>query len=124
MFSIVYQRVSLKLCCVCCGRAGGNGRHSLDAFALKTSPPPPPPPFLLLISILLSLPVNSRSIERSSPPVVFGLKTMRFVRSCPKKVEKTSSENLTFENWRTPMLAVLPASFFRSRFLPYVSFVF
>ena len=62
-----------------------------------------PPPYLLLISILLPLPVR-RPCDRSasSPPVVFGLKSRRFVRSCPKKVEKTSSENTTFENSEHP----------------------
>ena len=65
-------------------------------------PPPPPPPYLLLISILLPLPVRSRPIDHSSPPVVFALKSRRFVRSCPKKVEKTSSENTTFENSEHP----------------------
>ena len=39
---------------------------------------------------------------RSSPPVVFALKSRRFVRSYPKKVEKTSSENTTFENSEHP----------------------
>ena len=34
--------------------------------------------------------------------VIFALKTRRFVRSCPKKVEKTSSENTTFENSEHP----------------------
>ena len=44
----------------------------------------------------------ARKPAGSSPPVVFGLKTRRFVRSCPKKVEKTSSENTTFENSEHP----------------------
>ena len=44
------------------------------------------------------------SVDRpcSSPPVVFALKSRRFVRSYPKKVEKTSSENPTFENSEHP----------------------
>ena len=66
-------------------------------------PPPPPPPYLFLISILLPLPVRSAAIRPVPPPPVgFGLKTRRFVRSCPKKVEKTLSENTTFENSEHP----------------------
>ena len=55
MFDIACPRGSLKLCCVCCGRAGGNGRHSL--FQVRSGPPPPPPPFLLLIYIYSSSPL-------------------------------------------------------------------
>ena len=57
--------MSLKLCCVCCGRAGGNGRHSLDVFALKTSPSPSPSPsFLLLIYIyILLLPPSGGTLD-------------------------------------------------------------
>ena len=36
------------------------------------------------------------------PYVIFALKTRRFVRSCPKKVEKTSSENTTFAKSEHP----------------------
>ena len=63
MFYIVNQRGSLKLCYVCCGRASGNGRHSLDAFALKTSPP-----FLLLIYIYSS---SLRCSSGAPPPQLF-----------------------------------------------------
>ena len=34
-------------------------------------PPPPPPPYLLLISILLPLPVRSRTIDPFLPPCRF-----------------------------------------------------
>ena len=105
MFYTLYQGGSLKLCCVCCGRAGGNGRHSLDAFALKTGPPPPPPPpppFLLLIYIYSSSPL----LGVRSPPISFSKCAcpwnLHSVRGCPKKVEKTSSENTTFAKSEHP----------------------
>ena len=125
MFSIVYQRVSLKLWCVCCGRAGGNGQHSLDAFELKTSPPPPPPPYLLLISILLSLPVRTPTIRSLPPPLSFSLSKVGVsFGAVLKKSKKRQAKTLLLKIRSTPIaLAALPASFFRSRFLPYVSFV-
>ena len=56
------------------------------------------------------------------PYVIFALKTRRFVRGCPKKVEKTSSENTTFENSEHPYRTCgPPGGLFRSRFLPYVT---
>ena len=39
---------------------------------------------------------------RFLPYVIFALKTRRFVRGYPKKVEKTSSENTTFKNSEHP----------------------
>ena len=100
MFSIVYQRVSLKLCCVCCGRAGGNGRHSLDAFALKTSPSPSS---LLLIYIYTPLPPQMGYARTLSPPLAPPPpENLHSVRGCPKKVEKTSSENTTFAKSEHP----------------------
>ena len=60
------------------------------------------PPYLLLISILLPLPVRTQAIGRSSPPVVFALKTLHSAADVPKKVEKASSENTTFENSEHP----------------------
>ena len=49
---------------------------------------------------------------------------LHFVRGCPKTVEKTSSENTTFENSEHPYRTCgFPGGFFLSfRFLPYVSF--
>ena len=44
----------------------------------------------------------TRKRHRFLPCVIFALKTRRFVRGCPKKVEKTSSENTTFENSEHP----------------------
>ena len=123
MFDIVCQRVSLKLCCVCCGRAGGNGRHSFDAFALKTSPPPP---YLLLISILLSRPVPTPATGTLPPPLSFSLSKIGVsFGAVLKKSKKRQAETLLLKIWSTPIaLAALPADFFASRFLPYVSFVF
>ena len=99
MSYIVYQRVSLKLWCVCCGRAGGNGQHSLDAFELKTSPP-----FLLLIYIYIYS--SSPLLGVRSPPISFSKCAcpwnLHSVRGCPKKVEKTSSENTTFAKSEHP----------------------
>ena len=76
-----------------------------------TCPPPPPPPYLLLISILLPLPVTTASIRPlPPPPVVFALKSRCFVRSYPKKIEKTSTGTLLLKIRSTPIaLAALPA---------------
>ena len=56
-------------------------------------------------SLLVYSSPSRSELKRSiapSPSVVFALKSRRFVRSCPKKVEKTSSENTTFEHSEHP----------------------
>ena len=90
-----------------------------------TCPPPPPPPYLLLISILLPLPVNWPAIRPLPPPLSFSLSKLGVsFGAVPKKSKKRQAKTLLLKIRSTPIaLAALPASFFRSRFLPYVSFV-
>ena len=88
-------------------------------------PPPPPPPFLLLISILLPLPVRSRAIRPVPPPLSFSLSKVGVsFGAVLKKSKKRQAKTLLLKIRSTPIaLAALPADFFASRFLPYVSFV-
>ena len=60
----------------------------------------------------------------SSPPVVFALKSRRFVRSCPKKVEKNVKRKHYFWKFGAPLshLRLSRRIFLSFRFLPYVSF--
>ena len=71
-----------------------------------TCPPPPPPPFLLLIYIYSSSPllgVCSTACSSAAPPLAPPPpENLHSVRSCPKKVEKTSSENTTFAKSEHP----------------------
>ena len=88
-------------------------------------PPPPPPPYLLLISILLPRPTYSESIGPVPPPLSFSLSKVGVsFRAVLKKSKKLQAKTLLLKIRSTPIaLGALPASFFRSWFLPYVSFV-
>ena len=94
-------------------------------ISIEVTCPPPPPPYLLLISILLFLPVRSRPIGRVPPPLSFSLSKVGVsFGAVLKKSKKRQAKTLLLKIRSTPIaLAALPASFFRSRFLPYVSFV-
>ena len=85
-----------------------------------------PPPYLLLISILLLRGVIARSIDPLPPPLSFWLSKVGVsFGAVLKKSKKRQAKTLLLKIRSTPIaLAALPASFFRSRFLPYVSFVF
>ena len=88
-------------------------------------PPPPPPPYLLLISILLPLPVRTHAIRSVPPPLSFSLSKVGVsFGAVLKKSKKRQAKTLLLKIRSTPIaLAALPASFFRSRFLPCVSLV-
>ena len=78
---------------------------SIKIFQMRSGPPPPPP-FLLLIYIYSSSPllgVRSYAISSGAPPLAPPPpENLHSVRSCPKKVEKTSSENTTFAKSEHP----------------------
>ena len=88
-------------------------------------PPPPPPPYLLLISILLPCPPMLCRSGRFLPPLSFSLSNVGVsFGAVLKKSKKRQAKTLLLKIRSTPIaLAAFPASFFRSRFLPYVSFV-
>mgnify|MGYP006224885545 CR=1 FL=1 len=83
------------------------------------------PPFLLLISILLPLPVRWPAIGPVPPPLSFSLSKLGVsFGAVLKKSKKRQAKTLLLKIRSTPIaLAALPADFFASRFLPYVSFV-
>ena len=94
-------------------------------MSIEVTCPPPPPPFLLLISILLPLPVNCHAIGSLPPPLSFSVSKVGVsFGAVLKKSKKRQAKTLLLKIRSTPIaLAALPADFFSSRFLPYVSFV-
>ena len=85
----------------------------------------PLPLFLLLISILLLRGVIARSIGSLPPPLSFSLSKVGVsFGAILKKSKKRQAKTLLLKIRSTPIaLAALPADFFASRFLPYVSLV-
>ena len=94
-------------------------------MSIEVTCPPPPPPYLFLISILLLRGVSARSINRVPPPLSFSLSKVGVsFGAILKKSKKRQAKTLLLKIRSTPIaLAALPADFFASRFLPYVSFV-
>ena len=95
-------------------------------ISIEITCPLPLPLYLLLISIFLPLPVRSAAIRPVPPLLSFSLSKLGVsFGAVLKKSKKRQAKTLLLKIRSTPIaLAALSASFFRSRFLPYVSFVF